>query len=69
MHEEALDNHAVRCPYCDTAFELQVDASQGSHETWEDCPRCCAPIQLRIEVSPVSGELESLSLGRDDDVL
>ncbi|MDR5867175.1 CPXCG motif-containing cysteine-rich protein [Halomonas koreensis] len=69
MNEETLDSRGVRCPYCDTAFDLQVDASQGSHATWEDCPRCCAPIQLRIEVSPVSGELESVELGRDDDVL
>ncbi|WP_136247317.1 CPXCG motif-containing cysteine-rich protein [Halomonas borealis] len=69
MHEEALDSQAVRCPYCDAGFELLIDVSQGSHATWEDCPQCCAPIQLRIEVSLVSGELESLALGRDDEVL
>ncbi|MFG6138382.1 CPXCG motif-containing cysteine-rich protein [Halomonas sp. B23F22_10] len=69
MHEEALDSHAVRCPYCDTGFELLVDLSQGSHTTWEDCPQCCSPIQMRIEVSLLSGELESLTLGRDDEVL
>ncbi|MEQ6918578.1 CPXCG motif-containing cysteine-rich protein [Halomonas aquatica] len=69
MNEEDLESHGVNCPYCDTPFDLLVDLSQGSHATWEDCPRCCAPIQLRIEVSPVSGELSSLALGRDDDVL
>ncbi|MCH4561911.1 CPXCG motif-containing cysteine-rich protein [Halomonas sp. EGI 63088] len=68
MHEEQLDRYPVHCPYCDTPFELLVDRSEGSQETWEDCPRCCAPIQLRIEVS-VDGELESVTLGRDDDVL
>ncbi|PMR66865.1 CPXCG motif-containing cysteine-rich protein [Halomonas heilongjiangensis] len=68
MHEEQLDRHPVRCPYCDAPFELLVDRSEGSQETWEDCPRCCAPIQLRIEVS-ADGELESVTLGRDDDVL
>ena len=69
MHEERLESRGVHCPYCDTPFALLVDLSQGSHATWEDCPRCCAPIQLRIEVSPVSVELASLALGRDDDVL
>ncbi|MFG6159047.1 CPXCG motif-containing cysteine-rich protein [Halomonas sp. 1390] len=69
MNEEQLESREVNCPYCDTPFDLLVDLSQGSHATWEDCPRCCAPIQLRIEVSPVSGELDSLMLGRDDDVL
>jgi hypothetical protein len=69
MHEESLDTRAVHCPYCNMPFELLVDASQGSHDTWEDCPHCCAPIQLRITVSPVDGELESVTLGRDDEVL
>ncbi|MGM0536565.1 MAG: CPXCG motif-containing cysteine-rich protein [Pseudomonadota bacterium] len=69
MHEEQLEARTVDCPYCDTSFDLLVDLTQGSHETWEDCPQCCAPIQLRIEVSPASGELIALDLGRDDDVL
>lgn len=68
MHEEQLDRYPVHCPYCDAPFELLVDRSEGSQESWEDCPRCCAPIQLRIEVS-ADGELESVTLGRDDDVL
>ncbi|SEM00469.1 CPXCG motif-containing cysteine-rich protein [Halomonas caseinilytica] len=69
MHEDALESRSVRCPYCDTPFALLVDASQGSHATWEDCPRCCAPIQVRIEVSSISGDIVSVTLGRDDDVL
>lgn len=69
MHEERLDSHSVHCPYCDTPFDLLVDVSQGSHDTWEDCPRCCAPIQIRVEVSPFDGELTALVLGRDDEVL
>lgn len=68
MHEEMLTSEAVHCPYCSTVFDLLVDASQGSHQTWEDCPRCCAPIQVMITVSPYSGELENVSLGRDDEV-
>nr|WP_298414938.1 CPXCG motif-containing cysteine-rich protein [uncultured Halomonas sp.] len=69
MHEEMLDEHPVDCPYCGTDFELLVDSSQGSYTTWEDCPRCCAPIQIGVEVSAISGELERLTLGRDDDVV
>lgn len=69
MHEDQLDSHTVHCPYCSTAFDLLVDISQGSQETWEDCPFCCAPIQLKIEISPVTGDLEDLRVGRDDDVL
>ncbi|MGO2055171.1 MAG: CPXCG motif-containing cysteine-rich protein, partial [Halomonadaceae bacterium] len=46
-----------------------IDTSQGSHATWEDCHQCCAPIQLQIIVSPMTGELDSVIAGRDDDVL
>ncbi|WP_048306339.1 CPXCG motif-containing cysteine-rich protein [Halomonas sp. PR-M31] len=69
MHEEMLNAHPMDCPYCGTGFELLVDSSQGSHTTWEDCPRCCAPIQIDVGVSEISGELEHLTLGRDDDVI
>lgn len=69
MHEEMLNSTAVNCPYCSSAFDLLVDASQGSHSTWEDCPRCCAPIQVRVAVSAHSGEFEGVTLGRDDDVV
>ncbi|SHE64883.1 Cysteine-rich CPXCG [Modicisalibacter ilicicola DSM 19980] len=69
MQEEMLDARAVNCPYCGTGFELLIDSSQGSHTTWEDCPRCCAPIQIVVVVSESSGELEGVTLGRDDDVV
>ncbi|WP_111412867.1 CPXCG motif-containing cysteine-rich protein [Billgrantia lactosivorans] len=69
MHEEQLDSHPVHCPYCSMRFDLLIDVTQGSHQTWEDCPYCCAPIQLRVEVSPTTGELDALELGREDEVL
>lgn len=67
MHEEMLTSQTVYCPYCSTEFDLLVDASQGSYQTWEDCPRCCAPIEVRVAVSLFSGELEDVTLSRDDE--
>lgn len=69
MHEEMLSSQAMTCPYCNTGFELLVDASQGSHVTWEDCPRCCSPMQVSVTVSMASGELETVTLTRDDDLV
>ncbi|QTF92384.1 CPXCG motif-containing cysteine-rich protein [Halomonas sp. BM-2019] len=73
MNEEQLASRRVHCPYCDAPFDLLVDASQGSHLTWEDCHVCCAPIQVRVEVSPAGGLDDdtdfTLALGRDDEVL
>lgn len=69
MHEDMLSSLEVSCPYCSTGFDLLVDVSAGSHTLWEDCPRCCAPIQVGVAVSPFSDELEGVTLGRDDDVV
>ncbi|WP_372612632.1 CPXCG motif-containing cysteine-rich protein [Halomonas sp.] len=69
MNEEDLQSRVVRCPYCDAAFDLLVDLSQGDHVTWEDCHWCCAPIQIRIDLPVDEDEPIQLTLGRDDDVL
>ncbi|MCD6007255.1 MULTISPECIES: CPXCG motif-containing cysteine-rich protein [Halomonadaceae] len=69
MHEAMLASRPVSCPYCGTPFELLVDGSQGSHSTWEDCPRCCAPIQVSVDVAEPDGSVQAVTLARDDDVL
>lgn len=69
MQDDALIHHDFHCPYCDTLLTFVIDISQGSHDTWEDCHQCCAPIQLQVIVSPMTGELEAVITGRDDDVL
>ncbi|WP_413615811.1 CPXCG motif-containing cysteine-rich protein [Halomonas cupida] len=69
MNEEQLPARVVNCPYCDAHFSMLVDPSQGSHESWEDCPQCCAPIHFKVAVSALTGEIESLVVGADDDVI
>lgn len=41
---------ALTCPYCGEPIELIVDASAGSAAYVEDCPVCCSPMQVRVEV-------------------
>lgn len=69
MHDDALVPYDFHCPYCDSPLSFLIDTSQGSHITWEDCHQCCAPIQVAVDISPISGELESVRTGSDDDVL
>jgi hypothetical protein len=38
------------CPYCGESIELAVDTSAGSAEYVEDCPVCCHPMQVRVDV-------------------
>jgi endogenous inhibitor of DNA gyrase (YacG/DUF329 family) len=41
---------AVSCPYCGEPVELVVDESAGSSAYVEDCPVCCRPMQVDVEV-------------------
>lgn len=45
-----LESMPVVCPYCGEAIELGVDASAGSTSYIEDCPVCCQPMQVDVEV-------------------
>ncbi|TAN04521.1 MAG: CPXCG motif-containing cysteine-rich protein [Rhodanobacteraceae bacterium] len=40
----------LACPYCGEPIELIVDETAGSAAYVEDCPVCCNPMQVRVEV-------------------
>lgn len=41
---------AVACPYCGESIELVVDETAGPASYVEDCPVCCRPMQVDVEV-------------------
>lgn len=45
---DCLISSEVQCPHCWEKFIIEVDTTQGSYETVEDCSVCCAPMTLRI---------------------
>jgi Cysteine-rich CPXCG len=55
---ELLAEGTVLCPYCGESYTTMVDTSQSNHETIEDCPVCCRPIQLTVDCEP--GEVFSI---------
>ena len=57
--------HAVHCPYCGERFETPVDLSSGSARYIEDCPVCCRPIEVSLEVE--QGAVSRLDLRRGDE--
>lgn len=57
--------HAVHCPYCGERFDTQVDLSSGSAQYVEDCPVCCRPIEVSLEVE--EGALSRLDMRRGDE--
>jgi Cysteine-rich CPXCG len=50
-----VEDHAVQCPYCWEAFTLELDLSAGSAVYTEDCPVCCQPIRVSLNV-PANGD-------------
>lgn len=61
---EALQSHAVTCPYCGEPLELLVDTSAGEQAYVEDCAVCCRPIECRLHAEGGEWRLE---VQRDDD--
>jgi len=45
-----LEDALVTCPYCWEEVEISIDLSAGSHTLVEDCPVCCQPMTVRIDV-------------------
>lgn len=60
-----LDTLTVQCPYCGERFEALVDASAGATDYIEDCPVCCRPIELRLQLDD-DGHAAALGASRDD---
>ncbi|MBM4011812.1 MAG: CPXCG motif-containing cysteine-rich protein [Planctomycetota bacterium] len=50
----AIDQEAVYvCDSCGEEIVVPVDVSAGSHQDYvEDCPVCCHPMSLRIDIDP-----------------
>jgi hypothetical protein len=59
-----FDTIRVRCPFCGEPFEALVDASAGAADYVEDCPVCCRPIEMRLQVGD-DGAVDGLEAGRD----
>ena len=45
-----LDSIHITCPFCGERFEAVVDASGGDAEYVEDCPVCCHPNIIHVEL-------------------
>lgn len=61
-----LEQIQLRCPYCGERFEATVDASAGSQHYIEDCPVCCRPIEMALEVA-MDGSVDSIQTDTDQD--
>lgn len=51
-----LEDATVTCPCCWETISLELDLSGGSATYTEDCPVCCQPLTVRLQVDEVTGE-------------
>ena len=40
----------VQCPYCWEPIDLLIDASAGNQQYTEDCPVCCQPLVVQVNL-------------------
>lgn len=60
-----LDFQDAHCPYCGERVSLAVDTSTGAQRYIEDCPVCCKPMTVVLDVDPEDGSRIHL-LAQDD---
>ncbi|MEI7037870.1 CPXCG motif-containing cysteine-rich protein [Fulvimonas yonginensis] len=60
-----LTSAHVACPYCGEPIELLLDASAGGQDYIEDCPVCCRPISVRVDLGD-DGEARARVAGEDE---
>ncbi|WP_159517726.1 CPXCG motif-containing cysteine-rich protein [Sunxiuqinia indica] len=54
---ESIETHTIQCPYCWQNIPVTIDRSQGESELTEDCPVCCNPVLIKIQIGP-GGEID-----------
>ncbi|MBW3567284.1 MAG: CPXCG motif-containing cysteine-rich protein [Proteobacteria bacterium] len=60
-----LEELEADCPYCGEHFAVEAEPASAGQQFIEDCPVCCAPIELVADLD--AGGRWQLSVRRDDD--
>jgi hypothetical protein len=50
MTDYLLEPVALSCPYCGERIELLIDCSLDAQDYIEDCPVCCRPMTVRVDI-------------------
>ena len=45
-----LEELEADCPYCGERFAIEAEPASAGQQFIEDCPVCCAPIELAVDV-------------------
>jgi len=56
----------IVCPHCGHSVRIELDASNGSQEFYDDCPACCNTMHLNMMVDDLQDTIE-LTVDADDE--
>ncbi len=56
----------IACPHCGHHQTVDLDASAGDQDYYDDCRVCCNPIHMRLHVNDSSKRIE-LFIDSDDE--
>ncbi|OBT12164.1 molybdopterin-guanine dinucleotide biosynthesis protein A [Vibrio sp. UCD-FRSSP16_10] len=64
-----MKNYAERpisCPHCGGHIQVPIDTTQGNQDFYDDCPACCHPIHLSVQLDEVRDKVD-LTIDADDE--
>ncbi len=56
----------IRCPHCGHSIHVELDASEGDQDYYEECAACCNPIHLNMHIDHAFNKVE-LRVDADDE--
>ncbi|GGI85408.1 CPXCG motif-containing cysteine-rich protein [Shewanella gelidii] len=58
----------IACPHCGHHQQVDIDATLGNQEYFDDCRICCNPIHMRLHIDEMNKKIE-LFIDSDDEQL
>ena len=63
-----IKQQTIACPHCGHHQRIELDATAGDQEFYDDCRICCNPIHIRLHVDEANRKIE-LRVDGDDEQL
>lgn len=61
-----LKHTRIDCPHCGHAMHLELDASNGDQDYFEECPNCCEMIHITLHKDDLLRRLD-VKVSADDE--
>ncbi len=56
----------IECPHCGHHLTIDLDASNGDQDFFEECPNCCHDIHVNLHLDDLNHSLQ-VSIASDDE--